>query len=131
MPGALAVLAALRPHKTLALATSSYEHSALAVLETLDIKDTFSCIATKTSAARAKPFPDIFLWVASRLNVAPAQCLVLEDAEKGILAAHAAGMRSIAIPNEHTKHNDFSKATLVLPSLEHLTLDVIEGVDKK
>jgi len=130
MPGALHVLATLRRHKTLALATSSYQDDALAVIETLGIKDCFSCIATKSNVERIKPFPDIFLWVASRLAVTPTQCLVLEDAEKGILAANAAGMRSIAIPNVHTRGNDFSRATIVLSSLEQLTLEVIEKLER-
>jgi len=131
MPGALHALASLQPHKTLALATSSYEDAAFAVIDTLRIKDYFSCVATNANATRMKPFPDIFLWVASSLGVAPLQCLVLEDAEKGILAASAAGMFSVAVPNRHTRDNDFTQATLVLSSLAELTLDRIEQLDKK
>ena len=129
MPGALPTLARLHPHKTFALATSSQRESAFAVIETLNIKDYFSCIATKADAKRMKPFPDIFQFVAARLDVSPSQCLVLEDAEKGILAANAAGIQSIAIPNDQTKHNDFSEASLLLPSLDHLTLEVIKNLN--
>jgi len=78
---------------------------------------------------RVKPFPDIFLWVVAELEVTPGECLVLEDAEKGIIAADAAGMRSIAVPNIHTRHNDFSRATMILPSLEGLTIETIEQLD--
>jgi HAD superfamily hydrolase (TIGR01509 family) len=131
MPGALHALATLQPHRTLALATSSYQDAAFAVIDTLDIKDYFSCVATKSNAERMKPFPDIFLWVASHLGVFPVQCLVLQDAEKGILAADAAGMRSVAVPNVHTQDNDFSKATLILSSLAELTIERIEQLDKK
>jgi HAD superfamily hydrolase (TIGR01509 family) len=130
MPGALHALASLRLHKTLALATSSYQDAAYAVIETLEIKDYFACIATNSNAKRMKPSPDIFLWVASSLGVAPVQCLVLEDAEKGIIAAAAAGMRSVAIPNDHTRQNDFSKATMLLPSLVDLTLEKIDELER-
>ena len=55
---------------------------------------------------------------------------LLADTEKGILAAAAAGMPSIAIPNSQTLHNDFSKKTMVLRSLEELTLETIEKCDQ-
>lgn len=47
---------------------------------------------------RGKPAPDAFLEAARRLGVAPGDCVVLEDAAPGAAAAHAAGMRCIAIP---------------------------------
>ena len=50
---------------------------------------------------------------------------MIEDAEKGIIAAHRAGMRSIAIPNPYTHYHDFSKASLVCASLKEITLDLI------
>lgn len=131
MPGALSALNRLHGHRTLALATSSSPDGAYAVLRTLGIDGYFTRIATKADAERMKPFPDIFLAVASALNVAPGQCVVLEDAEKGIIAADAAGMRSIAIPNAHTRGNDFSKATMVLPSLCELTIQTIEELDRQ
>lgn len=48
--------------------------------------------------ARGKPAPDIFLEAARRLGADPADCVVVEDAAPGASAAHAAGMRCIAIP---------------------------------
>lgn len=48
--------------------------------------------------AKGKPAPDVFLEAARRLGVEPENCVVIEDAVPGILAAKAAGMRSIAIP---------------------------------
>lgn len=126
MPGALQVLERMRAHKTLALATASYYESAMAVLETLRMKEYFSCIGTKANAERAKPFPDIFLWVASTLDVSPEECLVLEDSGKGVAAACAAGMRSIAVPNRYTAAHDFSKAGTVLNSLDEVTLDLVD-----
>jgi HAD superfamily hydrolase (TIGR01509 family) len=131
MPGAPEALARLHGHKALALATSSYRRSASAVLETLGFEGYFDCILAHGDAPRLKPFPDLFLATAARLGVMPAQCLVLEDAQKGIVAAHAAGMRSIAIPNEHTRTNDFTKATLVLASLEPVTVELVEEVGRR
>ena len=131
MPGAREALERLHGHKVLALATSSYRRSARVVLTALRIDGYFECILAHGDAPRLKPFPDLFLATAARLGVAPAQCLVLEDAQKGIVAAYAAGMRSIAIPNEHTRSNDFSRATVVLDSLERVTVERVDEVGRR
>ncbi|WP_432117471.1 HAD family hydrolase [Streptomyces sp. bgisy032] len=60
-----------------------------------------ACLRTVVSAdevARGKPAPDVFLEAARRLGADPSRCVVLEDAPPGAAAAHAAGMRCIAIP---------------------------------
>ncbi|MFB8107437.1 HAD family hydrolase [Streptomyces sp. NPDC056007] len=48
--------------------------------------------------AHGKPEPDVFLETARRMGAEPAACVVLEDAPPGAAAAHAAGMRCIAVP---------------------------------
>jgi HAD superfamily hydrolase (TIGR01509 family) len=126
MPGARKLLNSLLGKKSLALATSSYPKDAHAVLDALGFIDFFSCVATKGNVERIKPHPDLFLYVADEMNAPPERCLVIEDAEKGILAANAAGMKSVAVPNEHTKSNDFSKATLVLDSLDQINCELID-----
>lgn len=128
MPGAISILSRMRGLKNLALATSSYEDAAYAVLKALNIGVYFSCIATRSSVTRIKPFPDLFLYVARSLGEAPDNCLVFEDSEKGIIAAQAAGMRCIAVPNVHTVDHDFSKATVVVASLEEVTRELIEKI---
>ena len=126
MPGARELLDSLKGRKRLALATSSYPRDAYTVLDTLGFMDFFSYVATKGNVERIKPYPDIFLHVADEMNAPPEHCLVIEDAEKGILAADAAGMKSIAVPNEHTRSNDFSKATLVVNSLDEINCELID-----
>jgi HAD superfamily hydrolase (TIGR01509 family) len=126
MPGAGEALSRFAGRKTLALATASYRDAALAVLTKLGIRHMFACIATQAEARRTKPWPDIFIHVAAALSVRPAECLVVEDSEKGVVAAAAAGMRSVAVPNIHTRHHDFSRATVVLQSLHDLTPRLVE-----
>ena len=128
MPGAHALLDRLSPHKHFALATSSYEQSARLVLKRLRITHYFKVIATRESADSAKPAPDIFLYAAAELHVPPSECVVLEDAEKGVLAAASAGMKCIAVPNQYTKDTDFSRATMVVSSLDEVTLEVIDSL---
>lgn len=126
MSGAQELLCSLKGKKTMALATSSYPEDAHAVLKALDFEDFFSYMASKNSIKRVKPYPDIFLHVAKEINTPPERCLVIEDAEKGVLAADAAGMKSIAVPNKYTMDNDFSKANLVLDSLEEINCELID-----
>jgi HAD superfamily hydrolase (TIGR01509 family) len=128
MPGAIALIEALHGRQRLALATSSFRITVELILERLRVAPYFEAIATHESVTRLKPYPDVFLHVAERLDVAPADCIVLEDAEKGVLAAHAAGMKIIAVPTPHTRDNDFSRATRVVSSLEQVTLELIESL---
>jgi len=126
MPGATELLCSLQGRKLMGLATSSYPKDAYAVLDVLALVDFFSCVATKSNVERIKPYPDIFLYIANEMNTLPEHCLVIEDAEKGVLAADAAGMKSIAVPNRHTLSNDFSKAALVVSSLEEVNCGLID-----
>jgi HAD superfamily hydrolase (TIGR01509 family) len=127
MPGAWDLLVRLRGRRRLALVTSSYLEDARCVLDTLRLTPFFEVIVGKTGTIRVKPAPDLFLAAAAQLQVAPRACLVLEDAEKGVRAAVAAGMRAIAVPSEYTRHNDFGLASRVVTCLDEVTLDLIDG----
>jgi beta-phosphoglucomutase len=126
MEGALALLAKLHGRKNLALASSSYRDAVDGVLTGLGITRYFQVIVTGLDVSHVKPAPDIFLAAAEQLRVSPAECVVLEDAEKGVIAANLAGMRCIAIPNQHTHHHDFSKATRVCSSLNEITVELLD-----
>ncbi len=128
MDGALKLLETLRGKKTLALASSSYRDAVEGVVRGLDIGHYFQVIVTGLDVERVKPAADIFLAAARQARVRPSQCLVLEDAEKGVLAAHRAGMRSIAVPNRYTRHHDFSQAARICSSLNEVTLDLIDSL---
>ena len=129
MAGALELLAALNGNLRIALASSSYRDAVDGVLSGLKIAHYFETIVSGLDVARVKPAPDIFLKTAENLGVAPSQCLVLEDAEKGVIAAHSAGMRCIAVSSGLTRHHDFSKATLVCASLAEVSLELIRNLE--
>jgi len=125
-PGGLVLLQRLRGRKRMALASSARSDAVQGVLQRLNIGYYFEVVVTEADVARLKPHPDLFLHVAERMGVSPVECLVLEDAEKGVLAARAAGMKVIAVPQPLTQDNDFSKATRVLRSLEEVTAEMID-----
>jgi HAD superfamily hydrolase (TIGR01509 family) len=97
-PGLFELLSLLEEQYILkAVATSTERQQALHCLGTL--ADRFAAIVTGDEVQRGKPAPDIFLLAAERLQVAPEDCLVLEDSETGIAAAHAANMIAIMVPD--------------------------------
>ena len=108
----------------LAVGSSSpfnWVHTHLTRLELIDKLDT---LVTLENVEKAKPAPDIFLKVLENLGVPAKNALILEDSENGVMAAHRAGIRVIAIPNSTTLHMDFSLATAVLPSLVQFDPDL-------
>jgi HAD superfamily hydrolase (TIGR01509 family) len=81
----------------MALATSAPQLNVAHTLAELGLADAFSIIVRGDEVARGKPAPDVFIEAARRLGVDAADCLVFEDAPMGIEAAHAAGMRVVAL----------------------------------
>jgi HAD superfamily hydrolase (TIGR01509 family) len=75
-----------------AVASGGYLPVVEKTLEVIGFKDFFPVIVTSEQVSRGKPFPDIFLESARRMDVPPSACLVLEDSPAGIEAAKAAGM---------------------------------------
>jgi HAD superfamily hydrolase (TIGR01509 family) len=57
----------------------------------------FDAVVTGSDVTRHKPDPQCFLMAAERIGIAPAHCLVVEDAHNGVLAAKAAGMKCLGI----------------------------------
>ncbi len=80
-----------------ALATSAPEANVTHTLRELALVDAFSVIVRGDQVPRGKPAPDVFIEAARRLGVRAEDCLVFEDAPMGIAAAHAAGMRVVAL----------------------------------
>jgi beta-phosphoglucomutase len=101
LPGALDLLAELEAH-AIPRAIGSASKNAAPVLELLGIAPRFDAVVTGHDFERGKPAPDVFLTAARRLHVAPANCLVFEDAEAGIQAAHAGGMKAVGIGRPET-----------------------------
>jgi HAD superfamily hydrolase (TIGR01509 family) len=107
-------LRALRGTTRMAIVTSTRpEHFAL-VHDRLGIRDHFELVLTGADYTRFKPDPQPYLMAAERLGLAPADCLVVEDTERGLASATRAGMRCVVIPRGLSAGGDYSSAFRVL-----------------
>ena len=82
-----------------AVASSSPRKLIEYLLKKTAIDSFFTVVQSGEEAAHGKPEPDIFLMACDKAGIAPEEALVLEDSESGILAAHAAGIPSVWIPD--------------------------------
>ncbi len=89
------------------------------------LRKRFSNVSTRDFVENGKPWPDVFLHAAEQLQVDPADCVVIEDSLNGVLAAKAAGMTCVVVPNAITADADFSKADLVLDSLLDFPVELL------
>ena len=117
MPGAAELIRNLADKKTAVVSSSS--HSWVDDwLEKLELITYFDTIVCRGDAPKIKPAPDLYLEAAKRLDVAPSDCLVIEDSMNGMISAHAAGMKVLAVPNRLTSVLDFSDAEWQEQSLQ-------------
>jgi sugar-phosphatase len=121
MPGVPEAIALFRRcGLSLAIASSSPERLIDAVCARLKLDIDIRCSAL--DEPRGKPAPDVYLTAARRLGLRPARCLAVEDSPAGVLAAKAAGMTCIAVPDPLlTGDPRYRRADLILPSLTELT----------
>jgi beta-phosphoglucomutase len=102
----------------LKLGIGSASRNAVGVLERLGLIEMFDAIGDGYSVVNIKPAPDLFLWVAGRLNVNPLHAVVFEDAEAGIDAALKGGFWTVGIGAEHNVHRAHLKAPNGLADLD-------------
>jgi HAD superfamily hydrolase (TIGR01509 family) len=102
--------------KILAIASGTLSSDIVAILENAGVKFYFTEIIGCDTVEAIKPAPDLFLTVLDRLGLPASECLVIEDAEKGMQAANAAGIPVIIIRTDETRDFDFGDADLTLYS---------------
>jgi HAD superfamily hydrolase (TIGR01509 family) len=83
----------------IAVATSSDRDYTALSLRVSRLEAYFHTIITGDQVVQGKPEPDIYLEAARRLDIEPARCIALEDSNAGVLAASAAGMITIMVPD--------------------------------
>ena len=126
MQGAVELINSLSKKYILAIASSSVIKNVEMILNGLHIRDKFEVIVSGDQVQKGKPDPEIFLKALEKLKLQPDECLVIEDAQTGVEAAHKAGIKCITVPNQYTKNQDFSKATKIINSLTELKIENID-----
>jgi beta-phosphoglucomutase-like phosphatase (HAD superfamily) len=103
----------------LAIASSSPCKLIEAVLDKLSLRQHIPIIHSAEMEVRGKPHPAVYLTTAKKLGICPEHCLVFEDSPNGVLAAKAATMRCVAVPNAAVQDDPiFAIADLTIPSLK-------------
>lgn len=103
-----------------ALASSS--KNAETVLRLLEIKGFFDAVVDGTMIIKSKPDPEIFLLAASKVGVNPNECVVFEDAEAGVEAAIAAGMKCVGVGSA----DQLSKANFIVKSTADFNISQLQ-----
>ena len=107
--------------KGIKVGLASSSKNAQTVVRLLKIQDEFDAIVDGSMIAHTKPHPEIFLKTAAKLGVPPGDCLVFEDAEAGVEAARAAGMKCVGIGSPAL----LSKADKVFPKTSDFSLSTL------
>jgi beta-phosphoglucomutase-like phosphatase (HAD superfamily) len=115
----------------IALASSSSYKIIHAVIEHLGIAGAFECIYSAEEEKYGKPHPGVYLATAEKLRAAPSECLAIEDSFNGVLAAKAAKMKCIAVPEPLTRSDPrFVIADVVLDSLLDINPEIWNELNK-
>lgn len=109
----------------LAVASSSALGHVGTMLDRAGLLARFEVVATGDEVAAHKPDPAVYLLALERLGLPAAEAVAFEDTPHGVAAAHAAGLRCVAVPNPHADHARFPAADLLLPTAAALPLDAV------
>jgi beta-phosphoglucomutase-like phosphatase (HAD superfamily) len=112
------------------LVTSWMKEHAISVLENISARagfngggglfESFDVMVFGSEMGRLKPEPDVYLEALKRLGTDGAGCVAFEDSEAGVIAAKTAGLFTVAVPNGHTRNQNFDTADSKLASLREV-----------
>ncbi|NJO03675.1 MAG: beta-phosphoglucomutase [Bacteroidia bacterium] len=106
------------------IALGSASKNARTILRQIEMLDDFEVIMDGTQITTAKPDPEIFLKAAEGLGIAPENCVVFEDAPKGIEAAHRAGMGAVGVGLPM----NLAEAEVVITGFEEMTWQRLQEI---
>ena len=132
MPGLFQALAICQQEGIrLALASSSPMTLIAATVDALELTDVFEITLSAEDLRFGKPHPEVYLNACDALGVPPQECVALEDSFNGLLAAKAAQMKTIVIPEASAKDQPrFVIADRILASLEEVTQELLRSLDR-
>jgi len=105
---------------TMGIVTSSKKTHFEIIMKSTKLAGYFDFFITREDVNNVKPDPESYILALKKTGLKPEECLVIEDSERGVLAAKRAGIQCYAVPNELTKYNNFSEADRILGRIEEL-----------
>jgi HAD superfamily hydrolase (TIGR01509 family) len=125
--GVEAALSRLAARFRMAVVTSSRGDHFEVIHRRTNLLRFFEFVLTREHYARSKPDPEPYLAALARVGLPPSACLVIEDSERGLRAAKAAGLACWVIPTALTRAGDFRAADRVLASVGDVAIALAEG----
>ncbi len=125
MDGVEPALRELRGRVLLGVVTSSRREHFQRMHERTELLDYFDFVLTREDFREAKPDPEPYLKALQHVGLDAEQAVVVEDSERGLLAASAAGMRCLVVPNELTRGQDFHRAWRILHDASEVADEVL------
>jgi putative hydrolase of the HAD superfamily len=107
----------------LGVASSSGREWVEGYLKLFELRHHFEVLFTREDVVRVKPDPALYSLAVNALGVLPADAVAIEDSRNGMLAAKAAGLKCVVVPNEITRQLLFPEADLQMTSLAERPLD--------
>ncbi len=111
----------------LAVGSSGPRENIDLVLDVAGVARYFGAVVSGWDVQRGKPDPEVFLKAAAGIGVEPRNCLVIEDVPAGVQAAHAAGMKCVAVTTTH-EAGALAAADRTMDGLTGLTVQDVKSV---
>lgn len=132
-PGVKELVLDLSGRFRLAIASGALRSEIEMILQGTSLRKYFRVVVSAEDINEGKPSPEIFIKALSLLNqealqdnpIAPSECLVVEDSKEGILGAHRAGIKCLAVANSHPAEK-LGEADAVVASLAEVTVPFLE-----
>lgn len=134
-PGVKRLIPELSSRFPLAIASGALRSEIEMILQSITLRKYFQVIVSTEDITEGKPHPEIFTKALNMLNqqkinsdpIHPSECLVVEDSREGILGAHRAGIKCLAVTNSHPAQ-ELREAEAVVRSLDEVTIPFLESL---
>jgi HAD superfamily hydrolase (TIGR01509 family) len=125
--GVADVLASLKGKFSMGVVTTTKREYFQKVHERTGFLKYFEFVVAREDYDKAKPYPDPYLLGISRSGSRPSECVAIEDTERGLKSARAAGLDCIVVPSGLTEQNDFKDAGVVVKNIRDVTEELINN----
>jgi HAD superfamily hydrolase (TIGR01509 family) len=126
--GAQETLANLHGKFVMGIVTSSRPEHFEIIHQSTGLLQYFDFVVTSHEFTHYKPHPEPYLVGLERIGHTRDECVVIEDSPRGLIAANAAGIRCLVIPNGLVAEEDFSGATMVLNAVTDVTPELLRSI---